>query len=63
MQLISIYNKKKIFLWCIFHDFFSKYAWIVPLKDKKDVTITKALENVLDDSGCELNNIWVDRGS
>ena len=57
MQLISKYNKKIIFLWCIFHDVFSKYAWVVPLKNKKDLTITKALENVLDDSGCELNNI------
>ena len=43
--------------------FFSKYAWFAPLKDKKCLTITIALQKVLDDSGCELNNTWVDRCS
>ena len=34
MQLISKYNKGVRFLLCVI-DIFSKYAWIVPLKDKK----------------------------
>ena len=34
IQLISKFNKGFRFLSCVF-DIFSKYAWIVPLKDKK----------------------------
>ena len=38
MQLISKYNKGiRFLLWAI--DLFSKYAWVVPLKGKKDITI------------------------
>ena len=38
LQLISKFNKGFRFLLC-FIDIFSKYAWVVRLKDKKDVTI------------------------
>ena len=38
MQLISKFNKGFRFLLCII-DIFSKYAWFVPLKDKKGVSI------------------------
>ena len=34
MQLISKFNKGTRFLLCVI-DVFSKYAWVVPLKDKK----------------------------
>ena len=34
MQLISKFNKELKFLLCVI-DIFSKYAWVVPLKDKK----------------------------
>ena len=34
MQLISKFNEKFRFLFCVF-DIFSKYTWVVPLKDKK----------------------------
>ena len=34
MQLISKFNKGFRFVLCVF-DIFSKYAWVVPLKDKK----------------------------
>ena len=34
MQLISKFNKGFIFLLCVI-DSFSKYAWVVHLKDKK----------------------------
>ena len=41
MQLKSKFNKRICFLlWAI--DVFSKYAWVIPLKDKKDITITNA---------------------
>ena len=34
MQLLNKYNKGIRFLLCVI-DIFSKYAWVVPLKDKK----------------------------
>ena len=42
---------------------FSKYAWVVPFKDKKGVTITNAFQRFLDESKCKPNKIWVDKGS
>ena len=38
MQLICKYNKGIKFLLCAI-DLFSKYAWVVPLKDKKVLLI------------------------
>ena len=56
MQLISKYNKGiRYFLYVI--DFFSKYAWIVPLKDKKGVTITIAFQKTLENSKRKPNKI------
>ena len=31
-------------------DIFSKYAWVVPLKDKKVITITNALQKIIKES-------------
>ena len=44
-------------------DLFSKYAWVVPLKDKKGVSIVNAFQNILKQSNRKLNKIWVDQGS
>ena len=41
MQLISKFNKGFRFLLCVI-DIFSKYAWVIPLEDKKGITITNA---------------------
>ena len=41
MQLISKFNKGFRFLLCVI-DIYSKYAWVVPLKDKNGITITNA---------------------
>ena len=62
MQLISKFNKSIRFLLCVI-EFFSKYAWVIPLKDKKGVTITNAFQNVLDKSDHKPNKVWVDKGS
>ena len=62
MQLIRTFNKKLRFLLCVI-DLFSKYAWGLPLKDKKGVTIANAFQNILNDSKRKLNKIWVDNGS
>ena len=62
MQLISKFNKGFRFLLCVI-DIFSKYAWVVPLKDKKCVSIVDAFQKILDKSGRKPNKIWVDKGS
>ena len=62
MQLLSKYNKGIRFLLCVI-DIFSKYAWIVPLKDKKGISIVKAFQIILKQSKRKPNKIWVDKGS
>ena len=62
MQLLSKYNKGIRFLLCVI-DIFSKYAWVVPLKDKKGISIVKALQSILKQSNSKPNKIWVDKGS
>ena len=62
MQLISKFNKGFRFLLCVI-DIFSKYAWVVPLKDKKGITITNAFQKILKESNKKPNKIWVDKGS
>ena len=47
MKLISEFSKGFRFLLCII-DIYCKYAWVIPLKDKKGVTITHAFQNILD---------------
>ena len=43
MQLISKFNRRICFLLCII-DIFSKYAWVVPVKDKTDKAIANAFQ-------------------
>ena len=45
IQLISKFNKRFRFLLCVI-DIFSKYAWAVPLKDKKGVSIADAFQKI-----------------
>ena len=44
-------------------DIFSKYAWVIPLKDKKGVSIVNAFQKILKESNRKPNKIWVDKGS
>ena len=60
MQLISKHNKGIRYLLCVI-DLFSKYAWVVPLKDKKGVSIVNAFQNILDSSKRKPNKIWVEK--
>ena len=62
MQLLSKYNKGIRFLLSVI-DIFSKYAWVVPLKDKKGISIVKAFQIILKQSNRKPNKIWVDKGS
>ena len=62
MQLISKFRERFIFLLCVI-DIFSKYAWVVPLKDKKGVSIVDSFQKILDKSRHKPNKIWVNKGS
>ena len=62
MQLISKFNKGVRFLLCVI-DIFSKYAWIVSVKDKKVESVVNALQSILKHSNRKSNKIWVDKGS
>ena len=42
-------------------DIFSKYAWVVPLKDKRGISIINACQKILLE-GRKPNKIWVDQG-
>ena len=48
---------KDLGFWCVIN-VYSKYAWVIPLKDKKSITITNAFLKILDESNCNLNKIW-----
>ena len=62
MQLISKFNKGFRFLLCVI-DIFSKYSRVVPLKDKKGISIVNGFQKILKVSDRRPNKIWVDKGS
>ena len=56
-----MFNKEFRFLLCVI-DIFSKYAWVVPIKDKEGASIVNALQKILDKSARKPNK-RVDKGS
>ena len=46
METLSKYNKGIKYLLCAI-DLFSKYAWIIPLKDKKGTSIVNAFQKII----------------
>ena len=62
MQLISKYNKGIKYLLCVI-DIFSKYTWVILLKDKKEITIVNAFQSILNNSKRKQGKLWVDQGS
>ena len=62
MQIISKFNKRFRFLLYVI-DIFSKFSWVIPLKDKKGVTIVNEFQKVLDKSGRKPNKIWLGKWS
>ena len=55
-------NKRISFSLCV-TNIFSRYAWVVFLKDKKGVTIVDEFQNILDNPKRKANKIWVDQDS
>ena len=56
----SLSKKNKDILCAI--DLFSKYAFVVPLKDKKGTSITNAFNKIIKQSNRKPNKIWVNQG-
>ena len=59
MQSLSKYNKGNKYLMCVI-DLFSKYAWVIPIKDTKGVSIVNAFQKIIT-KGRKPNKIWVDQ--
>ena len=49
MQLINKFNKRIRFLLSVI-DIYSKYTWVIPLKDKKRIAIINALRSIVGES-------------
>ena len=62
MQLVTKFNKGFRFLLCV-NDIYSKFAWVIPLKDKKRITNNNAFLKNLDESNRKPSKIWLDKGS
>ena len=61
MQSLSRYDKGVRYLLCAI-DLFSKYAWVIPIKDKKGATIFNAFKKIISKRR-KPNKIWVDQSS
>ena len=61
MQSLSRKNKGIKILLCTI-DLYSKYAFVIPLKDKKGISIVNAFSKIIKQSNRKSNKIWVDQG-
>ena len=61
MQSLSRKNKGIKYLLCAI-DLFSKYAFVIPIKDKKGISIVNAFDKIIKQSNRKPNKIWVDQG-
>ena len=62
MQSLSKFNKGFKYLLCAI-DLFSKYAWVIPIKDKKGTSIFNAFKKIISEGQRKPNKIWVDQDS
>ena len=60
MQQFSKWNKGYRYLLMVL-DLFSKYGWIVPLKDKNGETVTEAFKTIFKE-GRKPQYLWTDKG-
>ena len=61
MQSLSRKYKGIKYLLCAI-DLYSKYAFVIPLKDKKGISIVNAFNKITKQSNRRPNKIWVDQG-
>ena len=60
MQTFSKWNRGYKYLMMVI-DVFSKYGWIIPLKDKKGESVTNAFKTIFN-KGRKPQYLWVDKG-
>ena len=60
MQSLSRKNKGIKYLLCAI-DLYSRYAFVIPLKDKKGISIVNAFNKIIKQSNRKPNKIWVDQ--
>ena len=61
MQSLISKNKGIKYLLCTI-DLYSKYAFVIPLKEKKRISIVNAFNKITKQSNRKPNKIWVDQG-
>ena len=61
MQSLRRKNKGIKYLLCAI-DLYSKYAFVIPLKDKNGISIVNAFNKIIKQSERKPNKIWVDQG-
>ena len=61
MQSLSKKNKGIKYLLCAI-DLYSKYAFVIPLKDKKGISILNAFDKIIKQYNRKPNKIWIDQG-
>ena len=61
MQSLIRKNKGIKYLLCTI-DLYSKYAFVIPIKDKKGISIVNAFNKIIKQSERKPNKIWVDEG-
>ena len=60
MESLSSNNKNVKYLLCVI-DVFIKYAWVKPLKDKQGKTVLNSFLEIVNESNCKPNKLWVDQ--
>ena len=60
MQSLSKYNRGIKYLLCAI-GLFSKWAWVVSLKDKRGISTSNAFQKIISEKR-KPNEIWVDQG-
>ena len=60
MGSLSSFNCGVKYLLCVI-DVFTKYTWVKALKDKKAKTVLYGFFEILNESGCKPNQLWVDQ--
>ena len=58
MQSLSKFNKGFRCLLCAI-DLFSKYGWVIPIKDKKSTSIVNTFQKIISKGQRKPNKIWV----
>ena len=61
MKSLSSKNKNVKYLLSVI-DVFTKFLWIKHLKDKKGKTVLNGFIEIINESNCKPNKLWVDQG-